>query len=81
MLAVGCGEADIELPEKIELNRHVRPILSNSCLPCHGPDANARQANLRLDVREIAIAERDGIRAIVPGSPGASERRECADYT
>ena len=73
MLAVGCGEADIELPEKIEFNRHVRPILSNSCLPCHGPDANARQANLRLDVREIAIAERDGIRAIVPGSPGASE--------
>ena len=73
MLAVGCGEADIELPEKIEFNRHVRPILSNSCLSCHGPDANARQANLRLDVREIAIAERDGIRAIVPGSPGASE--------
>ena len=73
LAAVGCADSGVELPETIEFNRDVRPILSNSCLPCHGPDGNARQAELRLDIREIATAERDGIRAIVPGNPDASE--------
>ncbi len=61
------------LPEKVEFNRHVRPILSDACFACHGPDKNARKADLRLDVREDAVAVRDGRRAIVPGDPGASE--------
>jgi len=54
-------------------NQHVRPILANSCFPCHGPDANAREAKLRLDIRSDAIADRDGAPAIVPGDIEASE--------
>lgn len=56
------------LPETIEFNRHIQPILSDNCFFCHGPDAGQRQADLRLDVRDEAI---DG-GAIVPGEPEAS---------
>jgi hypothetical protein len=80
--AVSCTDSGVELPEAVEFNQHVRPILSNSCLPCHGPDGAAREADLRLDIRELAIAERNGVRAIVPNDPDASElvrRIEHAD--
>jgi hypothetical protein len=51
----------------------VRPILANTCLLCHGPDAKNRKADLRLDSREGATANLDGKSAIVPGKPGQSE--------
>jgi hypothetical protein len=54
---------------KLSFNRDIRPILTNNCFACHGPDANHREADLRLDVREVAV-EMD---AIVPGSPEKSE--------
>ena len=59
--------------EKLHYNRDIRPILSDKCFHCHGPDKNKRDSGLRLDVREDALALRDGIHAIVPGKPGESE--------
>ena len=52
----------------IEFNRDIRPILSENCLYCHGQDGNKRKADLRLDVRDVAIETG----AIVPGNAGAS---------
>jgi hypothetical protein len=57
---------------RIGFNRDVRPILSATCFQCHGPDQHARKADLRLDVRDIAIADRGGYAAILPGNSGAS---------
>jgi hypothetical protein len=57
-----------------DFNREVRPILSNRCFKCHGPDEANQEAGLRLDLREAAIHELDsGARAIVPGHADASE--------
>jgi len=57
-----------------DFNRDVRPILSANCLKCHGPDEDAREAGLRLDVRDSAVGELDsGMTAVVPGQPDASE--------
>lgn len=64
------------LPDKISYNFDVRPILSDKCFSCHGPDANKRQAGLRLDVADNAykpLDENPEARAIFPGEPRLSE--------
>jgi hypothetical protein len=53
-------------------NRDVRPILSANCFLCHGQDAEEHGDGLRLDIREEALANRDGVVAIVPGDPDKS---------
>ncbi len=58
----------------LSYNRDIRPILSENCFTCHGPDSAARKANLRLDSFEAATATRkDSKPAIVPGKPDESE--------
>lgn len=62
-------EAYEELPEKIDFNFHIRPILSDRCYACHGPDDNTREANLRLDKEESAFGVLEsGLRALVAGN-------------
>ena len=73
IVLVALGQAIAE-DGAIDFNRDIRPILSNRCLTCHGPDESHRTGGLRLDLRDDAIGPADsGERAIVPGSPEQSE--------
>ena len=78
LVAVCIALSSAALPSRaansIDYNRDIRPILSENCFACHGPDANKRKAGLRLDLREGAIKPlKSGETAVVPGDPGHSE--------
>src|SRR5882757_10313769 len=68
---LGC----ITLPlfaQKVDFQREVRPILSDACFHCHGPDKETRMAGLRLDTREGAFTARKTGVPIAPGKPAES---------
>jgi len=61
------------LGETIDFARDIRPILSENCFHCHGPDEEHREADLRLDLKEHAFAKLDGVSMIEPGDAEASD--------
>jgi hypothetical protein len=72
LAAVGCSAA-LSQPATVEFNRDIRPILSDRCYTCHGPDQSKRQSKLRLDTEAGAKSDLGGHFAIVPGNAANSE--------
>jgi len=60
-------------PGRVDFNRDVRPILSESCYQCHGPDRNKRKADLRLDIRDGLFRSTPDSTIVVAGKPDQSE--------
>ncbi|MFP5042339.1 DUF1553 domain-containing protein [Parasediminibacterium sp. JCM 36343] len=93
---IGCDKIDlpkdveqamVDVPEKVDYNIDVKPILSDKCFSCHGPDAKKQKADLRLDIADFAYTKvtESGLKAIKPGSLSKSEiihriLSEDADY-
>lgn len=75
-VAVGIGvpgSANGQDGEKVDYLTQVRPILENFCYECHGEDRSLREADLRLDIKELAFKDLGGFPNIAPGDPDDSE--------
>ncbi|HVY69139.1 MAG TPA: DUF1549 domain-containing protein, partial [Verrucomicrobiae bacterium] len=71
--AARAGKASVPAATPVDFSSQIRPIISSKCFSCHGQDETARKAKLRLDLRDEAIKDHKGTRAIVPGDLAASE--------
>src|ERR1700684_1553099 len=78
VVSVACAATP---PVTVEFNRDIRPIFSDRCYTCHGPDQANRKSKLRLDIEAGAKADLGGHFGIVPGDPSKSEvvKRITAD--
>ncbi len=78
---LGCGSREEvkyvgNLPEKIDFNFHIKPILSDRCFACHGPDATARKGEVRLDDEVFAFNLLDSLKGNYVIKPGDLDRSE-----
>src|SRR5881392_3963261 len=80
LLAVGSSAVALaasarkqSVTEPVDFSSQIRPLISSKCFSCHGPDESSRKAKLRLDLRDEAIKDHKGTRAIVPGDTASSE--------
>ena len=82
ILILGCSRSSVDpallgsLPAVVDYNYHIKPILSDRCYTCHGPDENKREAGLRLDTKDgfyVPLESSSSKRAVVPGKSHKSE--------